>query len=59
MPSSDSAESSALITTAEVAKRLDLPVSAVRRRIHAGDIPAQKHGNIWLIQSDAIDATVS
>jgi excisionase family DNA binding protein len=42
----------ALITPAEAAKRLRITSERVRALIHAGRLPAQQYGRIYLIHED-------
>jgi excisionase family DNA binding protein len=39
-----------LLTTGEMAARLDLPIPKVRALIHTNKLPAEKVGNIWVIK---------
>ncbi len=48
-----------LLTTAEMAIRLEMPIAKVRELIHTNKLPAEKVGNIWVIKVGEPSQTAS
>lgn len=48
-----------LLTSAEVARRLDFTVQHVRRLVREGRLKGQKFGRDWMIPETSVDAFIA
>jgi excisionase family DNA binding protein len=47
-------DTTGMITVAEAAKRLDLSIEQVRRKLREGKLKGQRIGNQWFVEEEAV-----